>query len=132
MDIKFCRTLRIEFPLLAFSHCRDVASSFSRPGVFEVFGASGWAPEQLETEPAWINAGVDGRPYCPDLPGPRTYPSAPAPAPLSAIWSPGCRTSTAPSSTTCHTGATESRQGATGNAKTRIGRRPINLGPASG
>ena len=59
--------LGIEFPLLAFSHCRDVVASVSRSGGFGVFGAAGCTPEQLETELAWIDAQVDGRPYGVDL-----------------------------------------------------------------
>ncbi|HEY0185442.1 MAG TPA: nitronate monooxygenase [Rhodopila sp.] len=67
MDTKLCRMLGIEFPLLAFSHCRDVVASVSRAGGFGVFGASGCTPEQLETELAWIDAHIDGRPYGVDL-----------------------------------------------------------------
>ena len=64
MDTKLCRTLGIEFPLLAFSHCRDVAASV---GGFGVFGAAGTTPERLETELAWIDANVDGQPCGVDL-----------------------------------------------------------------
>ena len=67
MDTKLCRMLGIEFPLLAFSHCRDVVASVSRSGGFGVFGASGTTPEQLETALAWIDAHVDGHPYGVDL-----------------------------------------------------------------
>jgi NAD(P)H-dependent flavin oxidoreductase YrpB (nitropropane dioxygenase family) len=67
MDTKLCRTLGIEFPLLAFSHCRDVVVAVSRSGGFGVFGASGCAPEQLEVELAWIDGHVDGKPYGVDL-----------------------------------------------------------------
>ncbi len=67
MDTKLCRMLGIDFPLLAFSHCRDVVASVSRSGGFGVFGAAGTTPEQLETELAWIDAHVDGGPYGVDL-----------------------------------------------------------------
>src|SRR5271156_2610882 len=67
MDTKLCRMLGIDFPLLAFSHCRDVVASVSRSGGFGVFGASGRTPEQLEVELAWIDAHVDGKPYGVDL-----------------------------------------------------------------
>ena len=67
MDTQLCRMLGIEFPLVAFSHCRDVVASVSRSGGFGVFGAAGCTPEQLETELAWINAHVDGHPYGIDL-----------------------------------------------------------------
>src|ERR1700679_4157262 len=67
MKSPICDMLGIEFPLLAFSHCRDVVASVSRAGGFGVFGASGCTPEQLETELAWIDGHVDGRPYGVDL-----------------------------------------------------------------
>jgi NAD(P)H-dependent flavin oxidoreductase YrpB (nitropropane dioxygenase family) len=67
MNTQLCRMLGIDFPLLAFSHCRDVVASVSRSGGFGVFGASGRTPEQLETELAWIDSHVEGRPYGVDL-----------------------------------------------------------------
>jgi len=67
MDSPLCRMLGIDFPLLAFSHCRDVVAVVSRSGGFGVFGAAGYTPEQLETELTWIDAQVDGRPYGVDL-----------------------------------------------------------------
>jgi NAD(P)H-dependent flavin oxidoreductase YrpB (nitropropane dioxygenase family) len=67
MDTQLCRMLGIDFPLLAFSHCRDVIASVSRAGGFGVFGAAGTTPEQLEIELAWTDAHVDGRPYGVDL-----------------------------------------------------------------
>ena len=67
MNTQLCRMLGIDFPLLAFSHCRDVVAAVSRSGGFGVFGASGRTPEQLETELSWIDGHVDGRPYGVDL-----------------------------------------------------------------
>ncbi len=67
MNTALCRMLAIEFPLLAFSHCRDVVAAVSKSGGFGVFGAAGYTPEQLETELAWIDAHVDGKPYGVDL-----------------------------------------------------------------
>ncbi|WP_428486934.1 NAD(P)H-dependent flavin oxidoreductase [Rhodopila sp.] len=67
MRTPLCRMLGVDFPLLAFSHCRDVVAAVSKAGGFGVFGAAGYAPEQLETELGWIDAHVDGRPYGVDL-----------------------------------------------------------------
>jgi NAD(P)H-dependent flavin oxidoreductase YrpB (nitropropane dioxygenase family) len=67
METRLCRMLGVEFPLLAFSHCRDVVAAVSRSGGFGVFGAAGCTPEQLETELAWIDAHTDGKPYGVDL-----------------------------------------------------------------
>ena len=67
MNSALCERLGIEFPLFAFSHCRDVVAAVSRAGGFGVLGAAGHQPESLETELAWIDDHVDGKPYGVDL-----------------------------------------------------------------
>ncbi|MDB5725029.1 MAG: monooxygenase [Novosphingobium sp.] len=59
--------LGIEFPLFAFSHCRDVVAAVSRAGGFGVLGSTRFSPEGLEEELAWIDAHVGGRPYGVDI-----------------------------------------------------------------
>ncbi len=67
MTSRICERLGIEFPLFAFSHCRDVVAAVSKAGGMGVFGAGSHTPEQLERELAWIDAQVGGRPYGVDL-----------------------------------------------------------------
>ena len=59
--------IAVDFPLFAFSHCRDVIAAVSKAGGFGVFGAAGYSPEELEIELAWIDAHIDGKPYGVDL-----------------------------------------------------------------
>ncbi|QUS38431.1 nitronate monooxygenase [Tardiphaga alba] len=63
MKSPICSMLGIEFPLLAFSHCRDVVAAVSRAGGFGVLGATAHSPETLEQELKWIDDHVDGKPY---------------------------------------------------------------------
>jgi NAD(P)H-dependent flavin oxidoreductase YrpB (nitropropane dioxygenase family) len=63
MKTPICEMLGIEFPLLAFSHCRDVVAAVSRAGGFGVFGATGHSPKSIREELKWIDDHVDGRPY---------------------------------------------------------------------
>ncbi|WBX84421.1 NAD(P)H-dependent flavin oxidoreductase [Sphingosinicella microcystinivorans] len=56
-----------EFPLFAFSHCRDVVAAVSRAGGFGVLGGSSFTPELLEEELRWIDDHVDGKPYGVDI-----------------------------------------------------------------
>ena len=63
MKNQLCQSLGIEFPIFAFSHCRDVVAAVSRAGGFGVLGAVAYSPEQLEEELTWIDAHVDGKPY---------------------------------------------------------------------
>jgi NAD(P)H-dependent flavin oxidoreductase YrpB (nitropropane dioxygenase family) len=63
MKSPICQMLGIEFPLLAFSHCRDVVAAVSRAGGFGVLGATIHTPETIERELKWIDDHVDGKPY---------------------------------------------------------------------
>ena len=66
MKTPLCELLGIEFPLFAFSHCRDVVAAVSHAGGFGVLGAAGAA------RAAGTGAEVDrrarrGRPYGVDI-----------------------------------------------------------------
>ncbi|HEX4740455.1 MAG TPA: nitronate monooxygenase family protein [Caulobacteraceae bacterium] len=63
MKTPICEMLGIEFPLLAFSHCRDVVAAVSRAGGFGVLGATGHSPQSIREELKWIDDHVDGKPY---------------------------------------------------------------------
>ena len=63
MRSPICDTLGIEFPLLAFSHCRDVVAAVSRAGGFGVLGATTHSPDSIEQELKWIDDHVGGKPY---------------------------------------------------------------------
>lgn len=63
MKSPICEMLGIDFPLLAFSHCRDVVAAVSRAGGFGVLGATAHSPQTLEQELAWIDDHVGGKPY---------------------------------------------------------------------
>jgi NAD(P)H-dependent flavin oxidoreductase YrpB (nitropropane dioxygenase family) len=73
MRTPVCDTLGIEFPILAFSHCRDVVAAVSRAGGLGVLGAVAFSPERLEVELAWIEEHTGGKPYGVDLLVPATY-----------------------------------------------------------
>jgi NAD(P)H-dependent flavin oxidoreductase YrpB (nitropropane dioxygenase family) len=68
-----CDMFGIEFPIFAFSHCRDVVAAVSRAGGFGVLGALAFTPDELEIELAWIDEHVDGKPYGVDLVMPANY-----------------------------------------------------------
>lgn len=72
MDNALCRMTGADFPLFAFSHCRDVVVAVSKAGGFGVFGAAAYTPEQFEQELAWIDAHIDGKPYGVDVLVPET------------------------------------------------------------
>tara|TARA_B100002003_G_scaffold41482_1_gene37005 strand:- start:291 stop:1424 length:1134 start_codon:yes stop_codon:yes gene_type:complete len=63
----------IEFPIFAFSHCRDVVAAVSRAGGLGVLGAVAHSDEALEVDLAWIEEEVGDRPYGVDLIVPARY-----------------------------------------------------------
>ena len=67
MKTKICEQFGIEFPLFAFSHCRDVVAAVSNAGGFGVLGGVAFTPDQLEQELCWIDDHVNGKPYGVDI-----------------------------------------------------------------
>lgn len=72
MKSDICDMLGIEFPLIAFTHCRDVVVAVSKAGGMGVLGAATFDTEQLEIELNWIDENIDGKPYGVDLIAPNT------------------------------------------------------------
>jgi NAD(P)H-dependent flavin oxidoreductase YrpB (nitropropane dioxygenase family) len=68
-----CDLFGIEFPIFAFSHCRDVVAAVTNAGGMGVLGAAAFSPEQLEIELNWIDSHVGGKPYGVDVLMPASY-----------------------------------------------------------
>ncbi len=67
MKPAICEQFGIDFPLFAFSHCRDVVAAVTNAGGFGVLGATAYTPEQLDRELSWIDDHVHGKPYGADI-----------------------------------------------------------------
>src|SRR5579883_1154626 len=67
MRTRICDMFGIEFPIFAFSHCRDVVAAVSKACGMGVLGALAFSNEQLEIELEWIDKHVDGKPYGVDI-----------------------------------------------------------------
>ncbi|MEW6267771.1 MAG: nitronate monooxygenase family protein [Thermodesulfobacteriota bacterium] len=63
----------IDFPIFAFTHCRDVVAAVSGAGGFGVLGAVAHSPEQLDVDLQWIREHAGGKPFGVDLLIPRKY-----------------------------------------------------------
>ena len=50
MGFEITKLVGADFPLFAFSHCRDVVAAVSRAGGFGVLGGARFTPESLEQE----------------------------------------------------------------------------------
>ena len=73
MHTALCDQLGIEFPIFAFTHCRDVVVAVSKAGGFGVLGAVGFTPEQLEVELNWIDEHIGEHTYGVDIVIPNKY-----------------------------------------------------------
>ena len=73
MNTEIRRKLGIEFPIFAFTHCRDVVAAVTNAGGIGVLGAIGFSPDQLEVELTWIDEHVGDRPYGVDIVIPAKY-----------------------------------------------------------
>lgn len=67
MRTPLCDRLGIEYPIFAFSHCRDVVAAVTNAGGIGVLGAVAHSPDGLETDLAWIDEQVKGKSYGVDL-----------------------------------------------------------------
>ncbi len=63
MRTDLCEVFGIEYPIYAFTHCRDVVVAVSKAGGLGVLGAVGFSADQLEIELNWIDEHIDGKPY---------------------------------------------------------------------
>ncbi|MEY2423523.1 MAG: hypothetical protein QOI95_3590 [Acidimicrobiaceae bacterium] len=73
MRTPVCDLLGIEFPILAFSHCRDVVAAVSKAGGLGVLGAVAMTPDMLDMELDWIENEVGDKPYGVDVLVPAKY-----------------------------------------------------------
>lgn len=73
MRTELASKLGIEYPIFAFTHCRDVVVAVSKAGGIGVLGAVGFTPEQLKTELDWIDAHIGDHVYGVDIVIPQKY-----------------------------------------------------------
>jgi NAD(P)H-dependent flavin oxidoreductase YrpB (nitropropane dioxygenase family) len=67
MHSSLCDEYGIDFPIFAFSHCRDVVAAVSKAGGLGVLGATRFSPAQLEMELRWLDQNLGGRRYGVDV-----------------------------------------------------------------
>jgi NAD(P)H-dependent flavin oxidoreductase YrpB (nitropropane dioxygenase family) len=67
METALAKRLAIDFPIFAFSHCRDVVAAVTNRGGVGVLGTTRQSVEELEYDLRWLDEKVGGRPYGVDL-----------------------------------------------------------------
>ena len=67
LHTKLCDMLGIEFPIIAFTHCKDVVASVVNAGGFTVLGEAMHTPDEIAADIKWIRSRVSGKPFGIDL-----------------------------------------------------------------
>ena len=60
LSTRFTEMLGIEFPIIAFTHCKDVAVAVINSGGFAVLGEAMHTPDDIAADIQWIRDRVDG------------------------------------------------------------------------
>ena len=74
LHTKLCDMLDIEYPVMAFSHCRDIVAAVSNAGGCGVLGALALTPDQITQQAGWINDKTNNKPFGIDLVFPKANP----------------------------------------------------------
>jgi NAD(P)H-dependent flavin oxidoreductase YrpB (nitropropane dioxygenase family) len=74
LHTKLCDQLGIEYPIVAFTHCKDVAVAVINSGGFAVLGEAMHTPESIAADIKWIRDRVRGKPFGVDLVLPASVP----------------------------------------------------------
>lgn len=69
-----CEKLDIEYPVVAFTHCKDVAAAVINAGGFAVLGEAMHTPEQIAADIKWLRGRIGGKRFGIDLVLPAAVP----------------------------------------------------------
>jgi NAD(P)H-dependent flavin oxidoreductase YrpB (nitropropane dioxygenase family) len=67
MNTKLAKELGLEFPIFAFTHCRDVVAAVSKAGGLGVLGVAAQSIDNVAMELDWIENEIGDKPYGVDL-----------------------------------------------------------------
>ena len=67
MNTKLARDMGLEFPIFAFTHCRDVAAAVSKAGGMGVFGVAAHSARGRRAELEWREKEIGDKPSGVDL-----------------------------------------------------------------
>jgi NAD(P)H-dependent flavin oxidoreductase YrpB (nitropropane dioxygenase family) len=76
LHTKFCELMGIEYPIIAFTHCKDVVAAVVNAGGFAVLGEAMHTPDEIAADIKWIRSRVGSKPFGIDLVLPAAAPTA--------------------------------------------------------
>lgn len=75
LQTKICEMFGSEFPIFAFSHCKDVVAAVSNAGGIGVLGELGRTPDEIAQDVEWLRERVGDKPFGVDLVFPASVPA---------------------------------------------------------
>lgn len=72
----FCEMFGIEYPIIAFTHCKDVVVAVTNAGGFSVLGEAMHTPDEIAADLKWIRDRIGSKPFGVDLVLPASVPPA--------------------------------------------------------
>ena len=67
LHTKLCDMLGIDFPIIAFTHCKDVVAAVVNAGGFAVLGEAMHTADEIGADIKWIRSRVGDKPFGIDL-----------------------------------------------------------------
>jgi NAD(P)H-dependent flavin oxidoreductase YrpB (nitropropane dioxygenase family) len=75
LHTSLCDSLGIEYPIVAFTHCKDVAAAVINAGAFAVLGETQNTPDEIAADIKWLREKVGSKPFGIDLVFPVSVPA---------------------------------------------------------
>ena len=63
LHTQLCDQLGIEYPIIAFTHCKDVAAAVINAGGFAVLGQTQHDPDEIDSNIRWLREKVGSKPF---------------------------------------------------------------------
>ncbi|MBW2272392.1 MAG: nitronate monooxygenase [Deltaproteobacteria bacterium] len=79
LHTRLCEMLGVDYPIVAFTHCREVAVAAIRAGGFAVLGEAMKTIEELEDDLRWLRERLGDKPFGIDLVLPKSAPPTKSP-----------------------------------------------------
>lgn len=76
LHTRLCDVLGIEYPILAFTHCKDVAVEAIKAGGFAVLGETHRMPDEIADDIKWMRQRIGGKAFGIDLVLPASVPAS--------------------------------------------------------
>src|SRR5436309_254294 len=76
LQTRLCEMFGVEYPIVAFTHCKDVAAAVTNAGGIGVLGELSHTPDEIRADIKWLRDRVGNKPFGIDLVFPASIPQS--------------------------------------------------------